>query len=97
MSMIDITIPFDEEKLKASEFTLKKENTTTQQRLERTLIELYEKAVPEALREYVDSKTAPATPKPKRPAKQPTPKPQPAPAKPTVSAVAPMKEAEKNG
>ena len=97
MSMIDITIPFDEEKLKALEFTLKKENSTTQQRLERTLTELYEKAVPEALREYVDSKSASAVPKPKRPAKQPQSKPQPIPARPSPSAVAPTKEAEKNG
>ncbi len=97
MSTINISIPFDEEKLKALDFTLGKDNTTAQKRVEKMLLELYEQIVPEALREYVDSKAAPATPKPKRPAKSTTPKPQTASAKPSLSAVAPAKEDERNG
>ena len=68
MSQVTIEIPFDEEKLKALDFSLQKENTTAQKRMEQALAELYEKAVPDALREYVDSKSTPAA---KRPAKQP--------------------------
>ena len=73
MSKTNITIPFDEEKLSALDFTLQKENTTAQQRMEIHLAELYEKSVPEPLREYLDSKSAPAA-KPKRPVKSPAPK-----------------------
>jgi hypothetical protein len=43
--------------------------------MERALAELYEESVPAALREYIDSKNAPA-PKPKRPSKTPASKPQ---------------------
>ena len=90
MSTAKITIPFDEEKLKALDFTLRKDNTTTQQCLEKTLAELYEKTVPEALREYLDSKAAPAAPKPKRPAKPAASKAPATEPKPSLSAVAPI-------
>ena len=73
MSKTNITIPFDEEKLSALDFSLHKENTTAQQRMEKDLAELYEKSVPEPLREYLDSKSAP-TAKSKRPTKSPAPK-----------------------
>lgn len=73
MSKTNITIPFDEEKLSALDFSLQKENTTAQQRMEKDLAELYEKSVPEPLREYLDSKSAPAA-KSKRPTKSPAPK-----------------------
>ena len=96
MSTVNISVPFDEEKLKALNFTLSKDNSTAQQRIEKMVIELYEETVPEALREYLDSKSAPAAPKPKRPVKPAAPKPQTAPVKPSPSA-APTKEDEKNG
>lgn len=73
MSKTNITIPFDEEKLSALDFSLHKENTTAQQRMEKDLAELYEKSVPEPLREYLDSKSAPAS-KSKRQVKAPAPK-----------------------
>ena len=44
--------------------------------MEKTLRELYEAEVPEPLREYLDSKAAPAAVKPKRPVKPAAPKPQ---------------------
>lgn len=69
MSKTNITIPFDEEKLSALDFSLGKENSTAQQKMEQALTELYEKVVPAPLREYLDSKVAPAA-KPKRPARQ---------------------------
>ncbi len=96
MSTINISIPFDEEKLKALDFTLGKDNTTAQKRVEKMLLDLYENTVPEALREYVDSKSAPPAPKPKRPVKPTAPKPQTAPAKLSPSATQ-TKEDEKNG
>lgn len=58
MAKIELTIPFDEEKLSALNFSLKKENTTAQRRMEQTLNELYETTVPQPLREYLDSKAA---------------------------------------
>ena len=73
MSKTNITIPFDEDKLSALDFSLQKENTTAQQRMEKDLAELYEKSVPEPLREYLDSKSTPAA-KSKRPTKSSAPK-----------------------
>ena len=77
MKKINISVPFDEEKLCALEMALKKEHSSVQQHLGRLLNELYEKNVPEAVREFIDSKAAA---KPKRPPR-PAPKPAPAPGK----------------
>ena len=96
MKKISISIAFEDEKLDALEFSLKKENSSVQERMDDALKNLYEKTVPEPVREYLDSKSAPAAPKPKRPVKPAAPKPQTAPVKPSPSA-APIKEDEKNG
>ena len=63
MSKIEITLSFDDEKFNALEFALKKENSSVQQRMNKALVELYEKTVPEAVREYVESKAAPSRPR----------------------------------
>ena len=55
-----------EAKLDALEFTLRKQRSSVQRRMAEMLQQLYESEVPEAVREYVDSKTAPAA-RPKRP------------------------------
>ena len=68
-----VTIDFDDEKLGALEFSLRKEHSSVQEHLEDALNALYEKTVPEPLREYLDSKAVPA-PKPKRTAKSAAPK-----------------------
>lgn len=68
MEKADITLAFDQEKLNALEFYLKKEKTTAQRRLEESLAQLYEQAVPEPVREYLDSRAAPP-PRPRRPAR----------------------------
>lgn len=73
MEKVNITLAFDQEKLNALEFYLKKEKTTTQRRLEEGLAQLYEQAVPEPVREYLDSRSAPP-PRPRRPPKADTPK-----------------------
>lgn len=73
MKKVNITLAFDDDKLDALEFSLKKENSSVQSRMEDALRQLYEKTVPEPVREYLDSKAVPA-PKPKRTAKSAAPK-----------------------
>ena len=75
MKKATVTIAFDDEKLGALEFSLRKDHSSVQEHLEDALNALYEKTVPEPLREYLDSKAVPA-PKPKRTAKSAAPKPQ---------------------
>lgn len=79
----EIKLSFDSEKMEALSFYLKKENTTVQKKMDEALRQLYEQAVPEPVREYLDAKSAPAArpkrpPRPSRP-KAATPKPAPAP------------------
>ena len=76
MKKATVTIAFDDEKLGALEFSLRKEHSSVQEHLEDALNALYEKTVPEPLREYLDSKTAPTAVKPRRPVKPAAPKPQ---------------------
>ena len=76
MKKTNITLTFDDDKLDALEFSLRKEHSSVQSRLDDALKQLYEQAVPEAVREYLDSKAAPAAVKPKRPVKPAAPKPQ---------------------
>ena len=88
MQKTNITLTFDDEKLDALEFSLKKENSTTVQAwLEKTLAELYEQTVPQPLREYLDSRAAPPS-RPKRPSR---------PASKDRPAVAPPAEQQKDG
>ena len=68
MESKNITIGFDAAKLDALEFALHKQRSSVQRRMEEMLQQLYESEVPEAVREYVDSKSAPAA-RPRRPAK----------------------------
>ena len=74
MKKVNITLAFDEDKLDALEFSLKKENSSVQSRMEDALRQLYEKTVPEPVREYLDSRTAPAA-RPRRPARPAKPQP----------------------
>lgn len=83
MKKATITVAFDEEKLHALEFSMKKAGSSVQARLEQALGQLYEQTVPAPVREYLDSRAAPA-PRPRRPARpvskeRPAPKDQPAP------------------
>ena len=74
MKKANITVAFDEDKLGALEFSLKKEGSSVQARLEQTLGQLYERTVPAPVREYLDSR-ATHVPRPKRP--RPVPKERP--------------------
>ena len=73
MSETNITINFDAAKLDALVFVLRKQRSSVQRRMAEILQQLYESEVPEAVREYVDSRSAPAA-KPKRPVKSAAPK-----------------------
>ena len=86
MKRENIMIPFESEQLTALDFSLKKKNTSVQAQMEKILQELYETEVPEAVREYLDSKAVPA-PKPKRTVKSAAPKPQSSEPKPAAVTV----------
>ena len=73
MKKVNITLTFDDDKLDALEFSLKKENSSVQSRMDEVLKQLYEKTVPEPVREYLDSKAVPVA-KPKRTARSTAPK-----------------------
>ena len=69
MESKNITIGFDAAKLVLGKIPLlRKQRSSVQRRMEEVLQQLYESEVPEAVREYVDSKSAPAA-RPRRPAK----------------------------
>ena len=74
MKKESIMIPFESEQLAALDFSLKKKNTSVLVQMEKTLRELYEAEVPEPLREYLDSRAAPAA-RPRRPARSAKPQP----------------------
>lgn len=67
MEKDEITLSFDSAKMEALVFYLKKENSTVQKKMDEALRQLYEQAVPEVLREYLDAKAS-ANVRPKRPA-----------------------------
>ena len=73
MKKATVTVTFDDEKLGALEFSLRKEHSSVQARMDDALKQLYEQTVPEAVREYLDGKAVPA-PKPKRTAISAVPK-----------------------
>ena len=63
MEKIEITLAFDGEKLDALEYALRKERTTVQKQMDAALRQLYEAKVPEAVRDYRDTKNTPTPPK----------------------------------
>ena len=74
MKIENVTISFESEQLAALELSLKKKNTSIQAQLEELLKCLYESEVPEPVREYLDSRAAPAA-RPRRPARPAKPQP----------------------
>ncbi len=74
MKKENVTISFESEQLAALEFSLKKKNSSVQAQLEELLKCLYESEVPEPVREYLASRTAPAA-RPRRPARPAKPQP----------------------
>lgn len=72
MEKTEITLSLDSEKMDALAYYLKKENAIAQSKMDEALRQLYEQTVPEAVREFLDAKSAPA--KPKRPPRPSQPK-----------------------
>ena len=72
MEKTELTLSLDSEKMDALAYYLKKESATVQVKMDEALRQLYESAVPEAVREFLDAKSAPA--KPKRPPRPSQPK-----------------------
>lgn len=70
MKKIEITLSFEEEKLEALEFSLRKEKSSVQKQMQEELAALYEKSVPEAVREYLERKSAPVRERPRRSLKE---------------------------
>lgn len=70
MKKIEIVLTFSEEKLEALEFSLRKERSSVQKKMDEALKSLYEQTVPEAVREYLDRKDAPVRERPRRPVRQ---------------------------
>ena len=67
MKQINISVSFDEDKLKALNRYMSKKDMTVDAELTDALSKLYEKYVPAAVREYIDDTDAPISPaKPKR-------------------------------
>ena len=66
MKKVEITISFEEEKLEALEFSLRKEKSSVQKKMQEELAALYEKSVPEAVREYLERKSTPVRERPRQ-------------------------------
>ena len=64
-----IELSFDADKLEALEYCLEKERTNAKKRMADALQQLYEEKVPEAVREYLERKSTPAS-RPRRPRPQ---------------------------
>jgi len=66
MEKQEITLSFDSERMRALTIYLKMENATVQEKMDEAMRQLYEKTVPEPVREYLDIVSAPPS-RPKRP------------------------------
>ena len=74
MKQINISVSFDDEKLRALNKYLKKKELTAEDELAAALLHLYEKHGPAAVREYIDEDDVVVPAKPKRTAKLAAPK-----------------------
>ena len=59
MKKVNVTISFEDEKLDALQFFMDKENSSPQKELEEALTKIYERYVPDQIREYLDSRSSP--------------------------------------
>lgn len=77
MKQVNISLSFDEDKLKALNRYIAKKDMTVDAELTDALSKLYEKYVPAAVPEYIDETDVPPAPvKPKRPVRPEKPKPE---------------------
>ena len=84
MEKSEITLSFDSERMRALTIYLKMENTTVQEKIDEAMRQLYEKSVPEPVREFLDIVSAPPS-RPRRPSRPSQPKADPPKAPPTPS------------
>lgn len=56
MNKVSLTLSFEADKLEAMDVFLKKNGSSVQKKMEEALKKLYEEAVPEPVREFVDAK-----------------------------------------
>ncbi len=68
MEKHEVTLSFDAERMRALTIYLKMEDSTVQEKMDEAMRQLYERTVPEPVREYLDIISAPAA-RPKRPAR----------------------------
>ncbi len=73
MEKAEITLSFDNERMRALTIYLKMENTTVQEKMDEAMRQLYESTVPEPVREYLEIVSAPSA-RPKRPPRPAHPK-----------------------
>lgn len=69
MNKVSITLSAGEERMEALELFLKKEGSSVQKKMEEALNKLYEEAVPEPVREYLDAKAGGKMKRPASPTK----------------------------
>ena len=84
MEKSEITLSFDSERMRALIIYLKMENTTVQEEMDEAMRQLYEKSVPEPVREFLDIVSAPPS-RPRRPSRPSQPKADPPKAPPAPS------------
>lgn len=75
MKTVNVSIEFDEYKIKALKIYLEKKDTTVEEQMKKTLEYLYEKNVPAGVRDFLTlsyEDTAKAPKKPKKPPKADT-------------------------
>lgn len=84
MEKSEITLSFDSERMRALTIYLKMENTTVQEKMDEAMRQLYEKSVPEPVREFLDIVSAPPS-RPKHPSRSSQPKAYPSKAPPAPS------------
>ncbi len=73
MEKQEFTLSFDSERMRALTIYLKMENSTVQEKLDEAMRQLYERTVPEPVREYLDIVSTPPS-RPKRPPRPSQPK-----------------------
>ncbi len=73
MEKQEITLSFDSERMRALTIYLKMENATVQEKMDEAMRQLYERTVPEPVREFLDIVSAPPS-RPKRPTRPSQPK-----------------------
>jgi hypothetical protein len=72
MQKVNVTLTFEDEKLRALETYLKLGDSSLQKKLEAALSQLYEQVVPKPVQEYVDAISGTKSKRPSSPPKAPS-------------------------